>query len=140
MDPYTRRVYYYETDQMGIVHHSNYIRWMEEARLDYMRKANLAYTIVEDAGIIMPVIAVDCRYKVSAHFDENISIVVKPESFNGVRASYTYQITNEHGVLLATGRSEHCFLDNQTRQPLNLKRRMPEYCMQYERLMAEENK
>ena len=39
--PYSRRVYYYETDKMGIVHHSNYIRWFEEARVDLIEQAGL---------------------------------------------------------------------------------------------------
>lgn len=41
--PYQHKVQYYETDQMGIVHHSNYIRWFEEARTDYMEKMGMGY-------------------------------------------------------------------------------------------------
>ena len=46
--PYERSVYYYETDRMQIVHHSNYIRWIEEARLDWMRQIGWDYKSIED--------------------------------------------------------------------------------------------
>ena len=52
--PYVRYANYYETDKMGIVHHSNHIRWMEEARLDYMKQSGMDYADVERNGIIMP--------------------------------------------------------------------------------------
>lgn len=131
-----RRAFYYETDQMGIVHHSNYIRWMEEARLDYMQQIHLAYNMIEDAGIIMPVVSVGCRYKVSVHFDEQVYIAVTPTGFNGVRTFFSYRLTNADGVLLAEGDSEHCFLDKVTRRPLNMKRRMPEYSAQIEKYIV----
>lgn len=136
MDAYTRRVFFYETDQMGVVHHSNYIRWMEEARLDYMRKICLDYTLMEDAGIIMPVVSVDCRYRVSAHFDEQVYITVTPTGFNGVRTIFSYRLLNARGILLADGNSEHCFLGKTMQQPLNLWRRMPEFCAQLDKYVV----
>lgn len=53
---YTHRVQYYETDKMGIVHHSNYIRWFEEARIDWMRHCGISYREMEKQGIIVPVL------------------------------------------------------------------------------------
>ena len=61
LHPYQRRVNYYETDQMSIVHHSNYIRWFEEARLDLLDQAGLNYRKMEATGIIVPVVDVSCR-------------------------------------------------------------------------------
>ena len=52
--PYSRRVYYYETDKMGIVHHSNYIRWFEEARVDLIEQAGLPFQLVEEEGSMTP--------------------------------------------------------------------------------------
>lgn len=52
--PYSRRVHYYETDQMGIVHHSNYIRWFEEARTAYMDQNGIGYADVEAQGVQDP--------------------------------------------------------------------------------------
>ena len=56
--PYIHKVQYYETDQMGIVHHSNYIRWFEEARIDLLEQLGIGYDMIEKEGIISPVIGV----------------------------------------------------------------------------------
>ena len=137
--PYCRKVYYYETDQMSIVHHSNYIRWMEEARTDYMRKNGVDYHDVEAHGIIMPVLGVSCRYRVSARYDDPIAIRTALCYYNGVRARYRYEIRHgETGVLLAEGESEHCFLDAESRVPLKLKKTHPDYSRHLETLLAEE--
>ena len=53
--PYRRKAQYYETDQMGIIHHSNYIRWFEEARIDFMAQAGLGYRLEEYSGVRMTV-------------------------------------------------------------------------------------
>ena len=47
MKPYTHKVNYYETDKMGITHHSNYIRWMEEARIDFLESIGFGYDKLE---------------------------------------------------------------------------------------------
>ena len=60
---YLRQPHYYETDQMGIIHHSNYIRWFEEARVDWLTFLDVPYYKIEEAGIIIPVLAVTCDYK-----------------------------------------------------------------------------
>ncbi len=135
--PYKRRVFYYETDQMSIVHHSNYIRWMEEARLDYMRQAGVNYREMEEEGIIMPVVSVDCRYITPTHYDDTIDISVSLTAFNGVRASFCYEIKSEDGTVVASGHSEHCFLDATTRRPISLKRRLPSFYEQCYQLLEE---
>ncbi len=72
---YERKVQYYETDKMGIVHHSNYIRWFEEARTDYMLQNGIDYNAVEkELGIMMPVLAVDCKYIQGAKYNESVKI------------------------------------------------------------------
>lgn len=125
--PYVRHVYYYETDKMGIVHHANYIRWFEEARLDYMRKNGADYAAMEAQGILMPVIDVSAAYKMSAKFEDIVEVYTSLTSFNGVRAVFEYEIYSEgRDHLLTTGRSGHCFVDEKKRNPLNLKMRMPE--------------
>ena len=74
---YTHRVQYYETDQMGIVHHSNYIRWFEEARIDWMRHCGISYREMEKQGIIVPVLGVEATYRQMVHFDDLVDIKVK---------------------------------------------------------------
>ncbi len=126
--PYRRRVFYYETDRMSIAHHSNYIRWMEEARLDYMSKCGLPYDELEKKGIIMPVVSVDCRYIKSLHFNEEFEVYVHMSAFNGVRAAYQYEIYRAaDGVLSATGESSHCFLNEAKHNPVSLKKSDPAF-------------
>ena len=121
--PYCRRVNYYETDKMAIVHHSNYVRFMEEARLDYMSQAGMHYEDMERQGIIMPVVSVECRYHLSLVFGDEMKIVTKLTTFNGVRAAYTYEIYRaEDNALAVSAKSEHCFLDEKSRRPVSLKR------------------
>ena len=63
--PYLRKVHFYETDQMGIVHHSNYIRWLEESRIDFMEQIGYGYTRVSGLGIDFAVLGVNVDYKQS---------------------------------------------------------------------------
>ena len=136
--PYLHRVHYYETDQMGIVHHSNYIRWFEEARDDFTARNGINYADVEALGFMMAVIRVECKYRTPARYGETVEITTRMRRFNGVRTVYTYEIRNAQGVLVATGTSEHAFISARTRKPVNMKRELPEYCALMDR-MAEEN-
>ncbi len=123
---YEHVVQYYETDAMRVVHHSNYIRWMEEARLSFFNWAGLPYDRIEEMGIIVPVIGVSCEYKVATRYGERVKIYAELESFTGLRFSVTYRITSPDGsVLHATGRTEHCFLDADMR-PVNIKKKAPD--------------
>ena len=132
-EPYLRKVHYYETDKMGIVHHSNYIRWFEEARLAYMKRSGISYAEMEKQGVMIPVVSVSGTFRVAIKFDQTVEIDAWLSVFNGVRMTFQYEVYSEGGGrLLACGQSEHCFIDEQSRKPLNLKKRLPEY---YERGM-----
>jgi acyl-CoA thioester hydrolase len=136
--PYTRRVHYYETDQMGIVHHSNYIRWFEEARTDYMARNGIGYADIEARGVQIPVTGVSCSYKTAVPFDQLLEIHTRLTFFNGVRMSYQYEVRSQNGsVLHATGQTDHCFIDAVTRAPLNVKKRLPDYSRQAQTLLSE---
>ena len=134
---YLHRIQYYETDQMGIVHHSNYIRWFEEARDDFAARHDISYASMEAQGVQMPVISVECNYKAAALYGSEVAITVRPRYFNGARLSYEYEVRSPDGETLhARGRSEHCFIDAVSRMPLNAKRRLPEYSEIMLRLVA----
>ena len=122
---YTHRVNYYETDKMGITHHSNYVRWMEEARIDFLDQIGLGYKKLESDGIISPVIGIECEYKESTTFDDRVTVVVEVEEFKGVKLVLKYTMTNAGtGKAVLTGRSRHCFLDQDGR-PVALKKQFP---------------
>lgn len=131
---YIHQAQYYETDQMGIIHHSNYIRWMEEARIAYMDDLGFPYGKVEEAGIISPVLRVDCTYKAMTHFGDRIAIRVRLTSFRGVKYEISYEMRNaETGELCTTAVSEHCFLKKDGK-PANIKKELPEL---YEKMKEE---
>lgn len=141
IEPYRRRVLYYETDQMAIVHHSNYIRYMEEGRLAYMRQAGLVYHELEARGILMPVTSVNCQYRQSLRFDDWMSVITTLTQFNGVRAAYHYEIIRaDDGICAATGDSAHCFLGKATRRPVSLKKAAPDFYMQWAQFFQSEQK
>lgn len=134
MRTYERKAFYYETDQMGIIHHSNYIRWFEEARIDMLDKIGLSYAEIEKKGIIIPVLTVSCEYKKLIKFGETVEINVILKSYKGVRFSFGYEIfEKETKELRCTGETTHCFLTKDY-QPMNLKKTYPDI---YETLMSE---
>lgn len=121
-----RKVNYYETDAMGIVHHSNYIRWFEEARVMWMDKGGIPYEEVEKNGVKMPVIGVSCEYKIPAKFGDTICVEVYTKEITFVRYIIGYKVTNrETGELLSTGETRHCFVNTEFK-PINIKKYKPE--------------
>ena len=123
---YSRTVQYYETDKMGIAHHSNYIRWMEEARVDLLSEIGWDYARLESLGVFSPVTAVECRYRRSCTFSDTVHISITVESFSGVRLRLQYAMTAADGTLLCEASSEHAFLDAAGR-PLRMNRAYPEF-------------
>jgi len=103
---------------MGITHHSNYIRWFEEARIDFLREMGWGYDKLEEMGIMIPVTLVECKYKKSTTFADEVEIIVEIEKFQGVRLCLNYQIKNNKEEVVCTGRSEHCFLNPQGKEPV----------------------
>lgn len=134
--PYRRLVQYYETDQMGIVHHSNYIRWFEEARTDFLRNSGIVYSDLEQSGVMIPVVNVSCRFRTPARYDERIEITTTLTAYNGVRLDFSYEVRSVGGTLLATGTSEHCFMDAQKWLPIHMKRKQPDIHARIRSLLA----
>ena len=128
MKPYFHKVHYYETDMMGITHHSNYIRWMEEARVDFMDQLGFPYAEMEERGVVSPVKSVSCDYVKPCAFGDEVEIAVSPASFNGVVLAIRYDMRNKKtGELVCSARSEHVFL-NREGHFVRMKREMPDFC------------
>lgn len=124
--PYEHRTKYYETDQMGVIHHTNYLKWMEAARMDLLDQIGLGYKQMEALEIISPVLSVQIDYRSMVHFDDTVMIDTKIVKYDGVRMEVEYVMRDkETGEIRATGRSEHCFL-NRTGAHISLKRIYPE--------------
>lgn len=135
---YEKRVTYYETDMMGVVHHSNYIRWFEEARVAFLRSADLSYRKMEDEDIQIPVVSVNCKYKSPAVFDDEVIVRTGIRKYNGIVAEIEYTVIKKSdNTVLAVGDSSHCFVDRETFKPVNLKRVRPDMHDKFIRSMEE---
>ena len=126
IEVYKHIVQDYETDMMGFVHHSNYIRWMEESRVDYLRQINIDYTRLEKDGIVSPTVEVNCRYRKSTTFQDVVFITVTMSEFKGVKLKFAYVMKNADGDVVAEASSVHCFIDKVGR-PIRLAKEYPEY-------------
>ena len=123
---YIRKVNYYETDKMGITHHSNYIRRMEEARTALLNNYECGYAKFESYGVVSPVLSVNCQYKHTTTFEDEIRINVKIEQYTGVKLKFKYVMTNvKTGNTVFIGESEHCFIDKNG-IPIIVRKRFPE--------------
>jgi acyl-CoA thioester hydrolase len=133
MTPHIHIVQYYETDKMGITHHSNYLRWMEEARIAYLEQLGYPFAKLEEMGIASPVLGVTCDYKKSTTFSDEVSIVVSVQEFKGVKLHLSYEMKNASGDVVCVGTTSHAFFNLEGR-PLRMKQEYPDL---YEVLLGE---
>ncbi len=127
MNQYKHKVQYYETDQMAIVHHSNYIRWFEEARIDLMEKLGMGYDQMEAKGILSPVLSVEAKYLRMVHFGDTVTIETYIKEYNGIKLILVYEVISDKTQMVhCRGTSKHCFI-NQEGKPLSLKQACPEF-------------
>ena len=126
MTPYRHKVQYYETDRMGVTHHSNYIRWMEEARVDLLEQIGWGYDRMESLGIQSPVTGVECAYKAPTTFGDTVEIRAGIREYRGVHLVVWYEMRRlSDGKVVLEGTSRHCFLDREGKF-LRLSRDFPE--------------
>ena len=124
MTSYKHKVQYYETDKMGIVHHSNYIRWMEEGRVDFLEKIDWSYDQLEKVGLVSPVLSLNIDYNHPTYFSDIVSIDVEILELKMSKMRVGYKMTNEEGKVVAKCESSHGFLLSSGR-PAILKRDFP---------------
>lgn len=123
---YKHKVQYYETDQMGIVHHSNYIRWFEESRVYLMEQLGFSYGKTEEMGFLIPVLGVSCEYKMPSKFEEVVEITPIIEKVTPVKLIINYEVRNSVSkALIATGQTKHCFV-NRNFRPISLEKQCKE--------------
>jgi len=107
------KVRFVETDMMGVVHHSNYFRWFEMGRVEYLRQAGILLAELMADGIVFPITHVDCQYKAPAKFDDYIRIEATLAEMSPVKMVFTYKVIKEvDDVLLATGCTQSLFTDH----------------------------
>ena len=124
---YERKINYYETDKMGVVHHSNYIRYLEEARCFYFDEINMPFSNYESNNVTIPVLGVNCTYKKHVTFGDTILIKVFIKDYSGVRFTVGYDVKNKlTGDTVIIAETKHCFT-NLDLKPINLKKILPKY-------------
>lgn len=119
---YERTINYYETDKMGVVHHSNYIRFLEEARCYWLKNIDMPFEVLEENNITIPVLGVNCTYKYHVTFGD--IIIIKPyiKEYTGVKMIVGYDVIEKNtGKIVLVGETKHCFTNKELR-PINLKK------------------
>jgi len=119
-------VRYAETDQMGIVHHSNYAVWFEVGRTDFLKNAGLSYSSIEAQGILFPLYEMNCKFIAPAKYEDELAVLTSIKSISRVRLSFSYQVLNTNTEkLLATGETMHAWTDKAFK-PMNAEKKIPE--------------
>lgn len=132
---YERKINYYETDRMGVVHHSNYIRYLEEARTEWLEVLNMPFDLLEKNEITIPVLGVNCTYKYHVTFGDTILIKTYAKEYTGVRMTIGYEVTDKkNGNIVLTGETKRCFTDRNLK-PINLKKYAPQFHEKFLKLL-----
>lgn len=139
MNPYISesliRVRYQETDQMGVVYHANYLIWFEIGRTDYIRHLGMTYRALEERGLLLPVVDVQCRFLQPARYDDEVVIQTQISIHNGSKLVFSYEAKRkEDQTLLAKGTSTHLWTDRAMKR-VNIRQRYPDI---YEKLKVGE--
>ena len=119
--PYIHVVKYYECDRMGVTHHSNYVRFMEEARIDWMDQLGYGFERMEAEGVVSPVMAIELAYKRTTTFKDAMKGMTEFMSELKISFAYTMRVG---GKVVCTAASTHCFLFEG--RPVVLSQRFPE--------------
>ena len=132
---FERKINYYETDKMGVVHHSNYIRFLEEARCYWLEKIDMPFSLLEKNSITIPVLGVNCTYKYHVTFEDTIIINTFIKEYSGVRMTVGYDVKDKKtGKTVLIGETKHCFTDKNLK-PINLKKYNIEFSNKFESLL-----
>jgi len=117
---------YGETDQMGIVHHSNYPVWFEAGRTGFFKGIGIWYSKIEEKGILLPLTDLRCKYISPAKYEDEIVVKTKLEKMSCVRLAFNYEVLNkDSGILIAKGETSHAWTDKSL-NPQNIQKKMPE--------------
>ncbi len=112
-------VRYYETDQMAVVHHSNYIRYFEMARSQMMADWGFPIQRCEkELGVMMPIVSVECRFKHPARMGDVLTAVAEIEKVPMAKLVVRQAVYNQRGELCAEGAVTLGFIDSKTFYPV----------------------
>ncbi|MDQ5929442.1 MAG: acyl-CoA thioester hydrolase [Bacteroidota bacterium] len=112
------RVRYSETDQMGVVYHGNYAQYFEVGRVEMLRNIGASYKLMEERGVMLPVVSLSMNYKKPAHYDDLLTIKTILKNQTSVKLEFDYEIYNENDELLTIANSVLVFVDMKTGRPM----------------------
>lgn len=119
-------VRYAETDQMGVVHHSNYAVWFEAGRTDFISKMGLPYSKIEKEGAMLPLLELKCKFKSFAKYEDEIIVKTSIKDYTGSRLVFRYEVCKaDSDKLITEGETMHCWT-NSSLKPVNIKKFRPE--------------
>jgi len=108
------RVRYAETDQMGVVYHSNYFIWFEVGRVELMRQLGISYREMEQDGCLIAVVDARCRYKSPARYDDELIVRTHLKNVRETMVHFSYELVRVGDeTLLAEGETTHIVIDKQ---------------------------
>ena len=122
MHVYQHEVKYYECDRMGITHHSNYVRFMEEARVDFLDQLGYGFDKIEAEGVFSPVVSIQCNYKSPTTFKDVIEVEVTINLVSEMRFEFNY-VMRVGEKTVCTAQSTHCFVEKG--RPVAISKRLP---------------
>jgi acyl-CoA thioester hydrolase len=111
------RVMYPDTDQMGTVHHSNYVKYYETARWELFRSLGITYRSIEEAGYLLPVIRMNFRFIKTIHYDEMLTVKTMLKAVKGARIWFTYKLYNPGNELVNEAETELAFVKRNDWKP-----------------------
>ena len=131
------KVRYVETDQMGIVHHSNYYAWFEVGRTEYITQIGMTYKQMEEANIMLPVVESSCKYIQGAKYEDIIIIETFMHELSGAKVIFNYNVIRENDdKILAKGSTTHAFV-NESFRVVNLKKANAEMWSRFQKLFED---
>ncbi|QGU96594.1 YbgC/FadM family acyl-CoA thioesterase [Clostridium bovifaecis] len=121
------KVRYVETDQMGIVHHSNYYAWFEVGRTEFIKDSGMSYSEIEAEKIMIPVVESGCKYIEGAKYEDELIIETYIDKLSPAKAIFSYNVIREKdNKILAKGNTTHAFVDSETFRVINLRKKKPD--------------
>ena len=109
-------VSYGETDAMGVVYYAEYLHYFERSRSLYIRERGISYSEVEKKGIYLPVREASCRYRIPAHYEDQLNIHVGISKWKRASVKFVYEIyKNDRSIHVASGFTEHACVNSEGR-------------------------
>ena len=109
------QVHFYDTDTMGVTHHSNYIRWFEIGRVEYLRSIGIDLNTMMADGILFPITKIEAQFHSPSHFDDVLEIETTAKALTKAKMEFEYKIFREgEDKILVTGYSQNVFTNAET--------------------------